>query len=78
MCFSTKHELIEEQQKCDQDEELEFYEMVCMVLTHKVQALLLWSFGIQIRQLHQMEEKAERDFKSFVERTSNYKALKVI
>ena len=32
---------------------------------------------IQIQQLHQMEEKAERDFSSFVERTSNHKALKV-
>ena len=33
---------------------------------------------VQIQQLHQMEEKVERDFNSFVERTSNYKALKVL
>lgn len=39
------------------------------------------SYGVcltQIQQFHRMEKKTERDFKSFVQRTSNYVSLKVV
>ncbi len=73
-------DLIDEQKKCDEEEEHLFYDKVvivcvlCVCVRVCVTSCLSFMHA-QIHQSHQSEEKAEKDFIDFVQRTSNYKLL---